>query len=173
MRQRTDLIRWVFVALLVLSVAQVAWWMLDQWWFTNEVSERTTALYEERRELAATLFEGGLDAAEVQGLVPGVDLVDGRFEIADGLIEALAEERRSRLNRYFWEGIFFLGVLLAALAVIAGVLRQDARLRRRQQNFLAAVSHEFKSPLAAARLAAETLQMRQLEPEAAIRYAYR
>lgn len=166
MRQRTDLVRWVFVALLVVSVAQVAWWMLDQWWFTNEVSERTTTLYEGRRDLAAALLDRGLDAAEVESLVPGVDFVDGRFEITDGLVEALAEERRSRLNRYLWEGVFFLGVLLAALTVIAGVLRQDARLRRRQQNFLAAVSHEFKSPLAAARLAAETLQMRKPDPEA-------
>jgi len=35
------------------------------------------------------------------------------------------------------------------MAVLTRAIRHDAELRRRQQNFLAAVSHEFKSPLAA------------------------
>ena len=47
----------------------------------------------------------------------------------------------------------------------ANDLRHDAELRRRQQNFLAAVSHEFKSPLASIQLAAETLVMRAREDD--------
>jgi signal transduction histidine kinase len=38
-------------------------------------------------------------------------------------------------------------------------------LRRRQQNFLAAVSHEFKSPLASIQLAAETLVLRSRDDD--------
>jgi signal transduction histidine kinase len=44
-------------------------------------------------------------------------------------------------------------------------LRHDAELRRRQQNFLAAVSHEFKSPLASIQLAAETLVLRSRDED--------
>jgi signal transduction histidine kinase len=44
-------------------------------------------------------------------------------------------------------------------------LRHDAELRRRQQNFLAAVSHEFKSPLASIQLAAETLVLRSRDDD--------
>src|SRR5690606_15262248 len=56
-------------------------------------------------------------------------------------------------------------VLIGGMAVLTRALRHDAALRRRQQNFLAAVSHEFKSPLASVRLAAETLVMRSQEPD--------
>lgn len=76
----------------------------------------------------------------------------------------LSRERAQRLNRYAWEGAFFLGVLLAAMAVVLKALREEAKLRRRQEQFLAAVSHEFKSPLASLRLSVETLAMRDPNP---------
>ncbi len=51
------------------------------------------------------------------------------------------------------------------MAVLTRAIRHDAQLRRRQQNFLAAVSHEFKSPLASIQLAAETLVLRSREAD--------
>ena len=51
-------------------------------------------------------------------------------------------------------------VLLGGMTVLTRTIRHDTELRKRQQNFLAAVSHEFKSPLASMRLSAETLVMR-------------
>ncbi len=51
------------------------------------------------------------------------------------------------------------------MAVLAQALHQDAQLRRRQQNFLAAVTHEFKSPLASIKLSAETLSLRDPPPD--------
>ncbi len=75
-------------------------------------------------------------------------------------IARLDGERGARLNRYAWEGAFFLAVLLAAMAVVLKALREEAELRRRQERFLAAVSHEFKSPLASLRLSVETLSLR-------------
>jgi len=83
--------------------------------------------------------------------------------------DALAEleaASEGRANRYLWEGAFFLVVLIGGMAVLTRTLRHDAELRRRQQNFLAAVSHEFKSPLASMQLAAETLVLRAEEPDA-------
>ncbi len=73
---------------------------------------------------------------------------------------AVAEDSEARINRIIWEGGFFLIVLIGGMAVLTRTLRHDAELRRRQQNFLAAVSHEFKSPLASIQLAAETLVLR-------------
>jgi signal transduction histidine kinase len=75
-------------------------------------------------------------------------------------LAALDRQTDIRINRILWEGGFFLAVLLGGLTVITRAIGHDAELRRRQQNFLAAVSHEFKSPLASIRLAAETLVMR-------------
>ena len=77
----------------------------------------------------------------------------------------VAEDSAARINRILWEGGFFLVVLIGSMAVLTRTLRHDADLRRRQQNFLAAVSHEFKSPLASIQLAAETLVLRSREDD--------
>lgn len=105
---------------------------------------RYTALMTDR--LSAALTATGADSAQ---------------------LAQLATERAQRLNRYAWEGAFFLAVLLAAMAVVLKALREEAELRRRQEQFLAAVSHEFKSPLASLRLSVETLSLR--DPVAAER----
>jgi signal transduction histidine kinase len=78
---------------------------------------------------------------------------------------AVAADSASRVNRVLWEGGFFLVVLIGGMTVLTRTIRHDAELRRRQQNFLAAVSHEFKSPLASIQLAAETLVMRSSEAD--------
>ena len=119
------------LALLVISVALVGYWMADHVLHTRDVERRFTALY-------------GDDVAA---------------------IAAIAEESATRINRFLWEGGFFLVVLLGGMGVLTRTIRHDAELRRRQQNFLAAVSHEFKSPLASIRLAAETLVLRSNEPD--------
>jgi signal transduction histidine kinase len=77
----------------------------------------------------------------------------------------VAEDSAARINRILWEGSFFLVVLIGGMAVLTRTLRHDAELRRRQQNFLAAVSHEFKSPLASIQLAAETLVLRSRDDD--------
>lgn len=125
-----------FVVLLLVCAAQLAFWMWDEWRYTQLMTERLSAA------LAAT------GAAPEQ-------------------LATLASERAQRLNRYAWEGAFFLAVLLAAMAVVLKALREEAELRRRQEQFLAAVSHEFKSPLASLRLSVETLSLR--DPAAAER----
>jgi len=78
---------------------------------------------------------------------------------------AVAEDSDARINRVLWEGGFFLVVLIGGMTVLTRTLRHDAELRRRQQNFLAAVSHEFKSPLASIQLAAETLVLRSRDDD--------
>jgi signal transduction histidine kinase len=75
------------------------------------------------------------------------------------------EDSDGRINRVLWEGGFFLVVLIGGMTVLTRTLRHDAELRRRQQNFLAAVSHEFKSPLASIQLAAETLVLRSRDED--------
>jgi signal transduction histidine kinase len=77
----------------------------------------------------------------------------------------VAADSAARVNRVLWEGGFFLVVLIGGMAVLTRAIRHDAELRRRQQNFLAAVSHEFKSPLASIQLAAETLVLRSREAD--------
>ena len=128
-----------FLLLLSLSSAQVAWWITENIEYSHRVEQRLGAQYR----------EGAVREAE---------------DPAEALA-ALAQERASRINRYLWEGGFFLLVLIGGMSVLTSAIRFDANLRRRQQNFIAAVSHEFKSPLASIRLAAETLALRSREPD--------
>ena len=103
------------------------------------------------------ITENLIYTSTVQGQLAA--LAAGETGAGDAL-ELIAAESEGRRNRYLWEGGFFLVVLFGGMAVLTRTLRHDAELRRRQQNFLAAVSHEFKSPLASTQLAAETLIMR-------------
>jgi signal transduction histidine kinase len=80
-------------------------------------------------------------------------------------VAELADASEARTNRYVWEGGFFLAVLFGGMLIMTRTIRHDRELRRRQQNFLAAVSHEFKSPLASVRLAAETLVLRSSDAD--------
>ena len=158
-----------FLALLVICVAQVAWWIADQARLAGGERDRLTALY--RAEAGAMTAILGDAQAPVQAertladAFPHLRIENGVATIRGTAIALLEDDAASRINRYAWEGGFFLLVLLAGMAILTRAIRFDADLRRRQQNFLASVSHEFKSPLASMRLSAETLMMRAPDPD--------
>jgi signal transduction histidine kinase len=162
---RSRALRIAFMAILVFSAAQVVWWMVDQRQLVLAETARLGAAHEHLRDAANALLATGADAAEVAGQFPDLVVADGRAEVDASVLAALADEHARRLRQYAWEGGFFLVVLGACMAVIARTLREEAQLRRRQQNFIASVTHELKSPLASLQLAAETIQLRRPEGE--------
>jgi signal transduction histidine kinase len=63
--------------------------------------------------------------------------------------------------------VYFLGTLLfllliGGLVLIVMLLLREVRLNERQSNFVSAVTHELKTPVASLRLYLDTLQMRDL-----------
>ena len=146
-----------FLALLAISTAQVAWWVADQRSLAREVRDHVTALYEADALAVTAAFAQA--TPQLPELMPHLEIDPelGTATVRPESLEALSADADSRINRYTWEGGFFLLVLLAGMTVLTRTIRYDAQLRTRQQNFLAAVSHELKSPLASIRLAAETL----------------
>jgi signal transduction histidine kinase len=158
-------LRVAFLALLALSTAQVVWWIYDQNRLAESDHARLEELYQVELELGRTLLAEGRDWSSVAARVPHLELVDGAPRVSPEASARLADERRSRLRRYGWEGGFFLAVLIASMVVVGRTLRAESELRKRQQNFIAAVSHEFKSPLASLQLSLETLELRPPTPE--------
>lgn len=156
-----------FAILLAICLAQVGWWMLDQWLFSGEVRERLEEAHRRSLDAAEVMLEQGVAADDVAAIFPALAVSeDGAdLHIDAAIVEALDAERDSRRNRYAWEGGFFLIVLSAAIGVLWRAVRTEVRLRRRQHNFVTAVTHELKSPLASVRLSAETLQYREADPE--------
>src|SRR5690606_38078588 len=166
-REPTKALQLVFVALLVVSIATAAWWVTDYVLYTRDVQQRLTMQYETEAAAANALLARGVAPEALAPLFAYVEIggTPARATVRQSSLDELDAERKRRTNRYVWEGGFFLLVLIAGLTVLTRTIRHDAELRRRQQNFLAAVSHEFKSPLASVRLAAETLVMRSKESD--------
>lgn len=80
-------------------------------------------------------------------------------------LQAIEQSQKRGVYKFLGEGsAFFLLILLGALFVYRSVRRQF-RLQQQQQNFVMAVTHELKTPIAVARLNLETLQKYQLEEE--------
>lgn len=158
-----------FLILLAVCSAQLAYWMVDQVVFTRQVDTRLRAAYQAEVESAQALLRSGSHWADIAHAYPDVAIsADSTTPSVDPrVLERLRAERFHRLNRYAWEGAFFLAVLLASMAVVYRAVREEAELRRRQEQFLAQVSHELKSPLASLRLSIETLSLR--DPPAARR----
>jgi len=85
---------------------------------------------------------------------------------------APAEEWGDR-NRWMWYGVIALPLLMlmSGLLVTGRVMRQELALNHMQSRFLAAVSHELKSPITGIRLLMERIMNgRQVSPEAAREY---
>ena len=71
------------------------------------------------------------------------------------------EVQTARLVVYFFGTILFL-LLLAGLGLLVILLLREVRLNERQSNFISAVTHELKTPVASLRLYLDTLQLRDL-----------
>jgi signal transduction histidine kinase len=160
-RRLTRPLQLAFLVLLFVCTAQLAWWLVDEVRYTAEVQQRLIAAHEAEAEAARAMLRGPVARDEIARTHPALTLGAGdSVAIAPAVLDELRARRFHRLNRYAWEGAFFLVVLIAAMAVVYRTLRDEAELRRRQEEFLAAVSHELKSPLASLRLSVETLAMR-------------
>lgn len=151
-----------FLVLLAVCIAQLVYWMVDEVSYTARVQARLLESYEAQAEAARVLLRSGIAWRDVAPIHPDIaqSADSSTVLVAPHVLEELESSRARRLNRYAWEGAFFLAVLVAAMAMVYRTVREEAELRQRQENFLAAVSHELKSPLASLRLSAETLAMR-------------
>lgn len=79
--------------------------------------------------------------------------------------ENIEDEYRRNRAKYFGEGCVFLILILVGAGFIYRSVRRQFRLQQQQQNFMMAVTHELKTPIAVARLNLETLQKHTLDPE--------
>src|SRR5712691_12762609 len=72
---------------------------------------------------------------------------------------------------YFFGSLLFL-LLIGGLTLMVLLLIREVRLNERQSNFVSAVTHELKTPVASLKLYLDTLQMREL-PESRREEFYR
>lgn len=70
--------------------------------------------------------------------------------------------QRKRMQ-YIGEGAIFLLLIAAGAIYLFKAVKKQLRLSRQQQDFMMAVTHELKTPIAVSKLNLETLQRRRLE----------
>ena len=83
---------------------------------------------------------------------------------------ALRESTDETMRMFVFEGAFLGVLLLASMYLVVHALQREIALHRQQKNFLSAVTHELKSPLASAKLYIESLQLGRAEGEKRERY---
>jgi two-component system phosphate regulon sensor histidine kinase PhoR len=65
----------------------------------------------------------------------------------------------------FGEGFVFLAILIIGIYFVRRSLKREMELNKQQKNFLLAVTHELKTPIAVSKLSLQTIANRQLDPE--------
>lgn len=78
---------------------------------------------------------------------------------------AIMSQKKRNTTQYMGEGITFLAVTLIGALFVYQAVRRQVRLQHQQENFMMAVTHELKTPMAITKLNLETMLKHQLEEE--------
>jgi two-component system sensor histidine kinase CiaH len=73
--------------------------------------------------------------------------------------------RQRKTAQYIGEGSTFLALIVIGAVFVYRATRRQLVLSQQQQNFMMAVTHELKTPIAVTQLNLETLQKRKLDEE--------
>jgi signal transduction histidine kinase len=172
-RQRA---RIAFSLIVVFLVAQLVWWLVFQRNSIEDSMIRTTVAWARDARMAQNLLEIAPSAQrpalrqKLRLEYPHLNLDANPVLVNASVARAYYDRQTGFLRMFTYEGPFFILVILGGLYVVALSLRSDQELRRRQQNFLMAATHEFRTPITTLRLLIETAQYRELPREKQLDY---
>lgn len=75
------------------------------------------------------------------------------------------DDKKRESFKHLSEGLFFFALIIFAAIFVFRTVKRQFKLQQQQQNFMMAVTHELKTPIAVARLNLETMQKYSLDPE--------
>lgn len=75
----------------------------------------------------------------------------------------IISEKERKTAQYIGEGSTFLALIIIGAIVMFRAVRRQFSLQKQQENFMMAVTHELKTPIAVTKLNLETLQKHQLD----------
>jgi signal transduction histidine kinase len=78
-------------------------------------------------------------------------------------IDAINQEAERKTHQYRGEGATFLLIILVGAVFVFRAVRRQFKVAQQQQNFMMAITHELKTPIAVAKLNLETLQKHKLD----------
>ncbi|GAO42867.1 sensor histidine kinase [Flavihumibacter petaseus] len=80
-----------------------------------------------------------------------------------GKVETIQQEADRKAYQYRGEGITFLAIILVGAVFVFRAVRRQFKVAAQQHNFMMAITHELKTPIAVAKLNLETLLKHRLE----------
>ncbi|MEP7141672.1 MAG: HAMP domain-containing sensor histidine kinase [Ferruginibacter sp.] len=78
-------------------------------------------------------------------------------------LEKINDIEKRKTAQYIGEGTIFLLLILSGAVFIYRAVRRQFKSGQQQQNFMMAITHELKTPIAVTKLNLETLQKRKLD----------
>ena len=138
MHSKTKKIRYIFLIywfLLVYIIAALVWWFI--------------ALNQQNKQM--TIFE----LQQLNKDQPGYTQI----------VNKIQEDEKSKTAQYIGEGFTFLLLIVAGAVFVYRAVKQQLHFSQEQQNFMMALTHELKTPIAVAKLNLETLQKRKLDEQ--------
>ena len=89
-----------------------------------------------------------------------------KFNVADAnSLEIIQDAHARNANQYIGEGITFLVITILGAVFVYSVVRRQIRYHLQQKNFMMAVTHELKTPIAVTKLSLETLRRHKLDED--------
>lgn len=135
--KRTSLL---FIVLFFYIIAALVWWFI-----TLEIQNDKLA------------------KNDIQHLKSRKDIISAKEYAEES--ENITKLRNRNSAKYISEGATFLLLTLTGAFFVYRAIRRQFKLQQQQQNFMMAITHEFKTPIAVARLNLETMQKYSLDPE--------
>lgn len=129
----------VYWLLLIYIIAALIWWFISLENQNRKIQHLQEALYSTGQPTGQPQMPLSIDQIKMEG------------------------ERNN--GKYIGEGVAFLILTILGAAFVYRSVRRQFRMQEQQQNFMMAVTHELKTPIAVARLNLETLNKHNLDPE--------
>jgi two-component system sensor histidine kinase CiaH len=134
-KQRLAVVTTVYWLLLVYMVAALFWWFIALEKQNQDISQ---VRLNELKKDDPTYFQHAND---------------------------IEDNRKRKTTQYIGEGVTFLAVIVIGAVFVFRATRRQFRMSQQQQNFMMAITHELKTPIAVTQLNLETLQKRKLDEE--------
>lgn len=132
-RNKLNIANWIFWILLLYIIAALIWWFF-------ELLQQNDEMMTFRKNLLK------------------LDDPDYTSKLAK-----ILDAHRLNQAQYLGEGITFLALIIIGSMFVYRAVRRQFRLNAQQQNFMMAVTHELKTPIAITQLNLQTIKRHKLE----------
>lgn len=129
-------INYIYWILLLYLVAALAWWYI-------ELVQQNELMYSMQKS----------------------QILQSASPSTSNALHRIEDERLRNAKQYVGEGLTFLIITILGAIFVYVVVRRQFQLHMQQRNFMLAVTHELKTPIAVTKLSLETLKRHQLNEQ--------